>query len=46
MEIANIFNTNGIEKTKEELIAVAKSGELTRETIEGYTNLNNAINEK
>lgn len=45
MEIANIFNTDGIEKTKDELIAMAKSGELTPETIEGYTNLNNAINE-
>lgn len=43
MEIANIFNTEGIEKTKDELIAMAKAGELTPETIAGYANLNRAI---
>ena len=43
MELANIFNTNGIEKTKDELIAMAKAGELTPETISGFKNLNKAI---
>lgn len=43
MELANIFNTNGIEKTKDELIAIAKAGELTPETISGFKNLNKAI---
>ena len=43
MELANIFNTNGIEKTKDELIAMAKAGELSPETIESYENLNKAI---
>ena len=45
MEIENIFNTEGIEKTKEELIEMAKAGELTPETISSYKNLNNAIEE-
>lgn len=43
MEISDIFNTEGIEVTKEELLALAKAGELTPETIEGYTNLSKAI---
>ena len=41
----NIFSTDGIEKTKEELLQLAKSGELTPETIKGYTNLNKALEE-
>ena len=43
MEIEGIFNTKGIEKTKEELVKMAESGELTPETIAGYKNLNKAI---
>ena len=43
MEIEDLFNTQGIEKTKEELIAMAKAGELTPETLEQYPKLNNAI---
>lgn len=42
-EISSIFNTSGVEKTKDELIAMAKSGELTPETISSYKNLNDAI---
>lgn len=45
MQIDGIFDTEGIEKTKEELVAMAHSGELTPETIKGYTNLNNALGE-
>lgn len=44
IEISNIFNTEGIEKTKDELIAMAQSGKLTPETIDSYSNLNTAIN--
>ncbi len=43
MQISNIFNTDGIEKTKDELIKMAKDGELSPETISGYKNLNDAI---
>ena len=43
MEISNIFNTEGIEKTKDELAAMAKAGELTPETITSYKNLNEAV---
>lgn len=43
IEISNIFNTSDIEKTKDELIEMAKSGELTPETIASYKNLNDAI---
>lgn len=43
MEISNIFNSDGIEKTKDELIEMAQSGELTPETIASYKNLNGAI---
>lgn len=45
MQVDNIFSTDGIEKTKDELVAMAQSGELTPETIKGYTNLNNALGE-
>ncbi len=45
MQVDNIFSTEGIEKTKDELVAMAQSGELTPETINGYTNLNNALGE-
>ena len=43
IEISDIFNTDGIEKTKEELVSMAKSGELTPEMLSGYKNLNEAI---
>lgn len=43
IQISDIFNSEGIEKTKNELIGIAKTGELTPETIQGYTNLNKAI---
>lgn len=43
IELANIFNADGIEKTKDELIAMAKAGELSPETISNYENLNRAI---
>lgn len=45
LEINDIFNTFGIEKTKEELIEMASSGELTPETISSYKNLNDALSE-
>lgn len=45
MQVDNIFSTDGIEKTKDELVETAKSGELTPETIKGYTNLNRALGE-
>lgn len=43
MEISNIFGTEGIEKTKSELMAMAKEGTLTPEMISGYEKLNEAI---
>lgn len=43
MQISDVFATEGIEKTKDELIEMAKAGELTPETISGYKNLNSAI---
>lgn len=43
LEIQGIFNSEGIEKTKDELVEMAKAGELTPETIAGYKNLNSAI---
>lgn len=45
MEISDIFNTEGIEKTKEELVEMAQSGELTPEVLASYENLNKAIQE-
>ena len=43
MQISDVFATDGIEKTKDELIEMAQAGELTPETISGYKNLNSAI---
>ncbi len=43
MEVTDILNTKGIEKTKEELIAMSNAGELTPETLAGFANLNRAI---
>ena len=45
MEMENIFNTKGIEKTKAELIAMAEAGRLTPEILQQYPNLNKAIEE-
>lgn len=46
MEISNIFNTEGIEKTKEELISMYKSGELSSaKMLEQFPKLNQAIKE-
>ena len=45
IQVDNIFSTDGIEKTKDELISMAQSGELTPETIKGYANLNNTLGE-
>ncbi len=43
IEFSNLFNTKETQKIKEELIAMAKAGELTPETIGGFQNLNNAL---
>lgn len=43
MEISSVLSTQGLEKTKEELIAMANAGTLSPETIRSYTNLNAAI---
>ena len=44
MEISSIFNTEGIEKTKEELISMYKSGELSSAEMLGqFPKLNQAI---
>lgn len=46
MEISSIFNTEGIEKTKEELISMYKSGELaSSDMLEQFPKLNQAIRE-
>ena len=46
MEISNIFNTEGIEKTKEELISMYKSGEFASvDMLEQFPKLNQAIKE-
>lgn len=46
MEISNIFNTEGIEKTKEELISMYKSGEFaSADMLEQFPKLNQAIKE-
>lgn len=45
MEFADVLSAKDIEKTKSELIEMARSGELTPETIAGYRNLNKALQE-
>lgn len=46
MEISSIFNTEGIEKTKEELISMYESGELSSaKMLEQFPKLNQAIKE-
>lgn len=41
----DIFDVNGIEKTKDELIELSKAGKLDEDTIAGYSKLNKAIEE-
>ena len=43
MEFQNIFHTEGIEKTREELAEMVKAGKLTPETLAGFPILNRAI---
>lgn len=43
-QISEIFNTNGIEKSKEDLQQLAQEGKLTEEELQKYHNLMNAIN--
>lgn len=43
LQIDKIFNTEGIEKTKDELIQLALSGKLDEKTIQSYKNLNSTI---
>ena len=45
MQVSNIFNTEGIEKTKDELVNMAEEGKLTPEILEGYPILNQAVKE-
>lgn len=44
-EFDSIFDTDGIEKTKEELIALQKAGKLSPEVLQGYPKLCEAIEE-
>lgn len=43
MELSGIFSTQGIEKTKDDLIEMAKAAELTPEMLASYPKLNQAI---
>ena len=43
MEISNILHTEGIEKTREELIAMARAAKPTPEAIAGYQKLKEAL---
>ena len=43
MQIDNLFATDGIEKTKEELIEMAKAGTLDETTIKSYSKLNSTL---
>lgn len=43
MQIDNLFATEGIEKTKEELIEMAKEGTLDEKTIQSYSKLNSTL---
>ncbi|MCI8482792.1 MAG: hypothetical protein HFH41_00460 [Lachnospiraceae bacterium] len=43
MEVSDILNTKGLEKTKEELIELFQTGELTPDSLKNFTNLNQAI---
>lgn len=43
MQLTDVFATERAEKTKEELIEMAKAGTLDEKTIQSYTNLNKAL---
>ena len=43
MQIDNVFDSDGIEKTKEELVEMAKAGTLDENTIQSYAKLNTAL---
>ena len=43
MQIENVFHTGGIEKTKEELIEMAKNGTLDANVIQSYSKLSDAL---
>lgn len=43
MKIPDILDNEGIEKTKEDLVEMAKAGELTPETLQDYYKLNKAL---
>ncbi len=43
MQIENVFDTDGIEKTKEELIELTKAGELDESTLLSYSKLSDAL---
>lgn len=45
IQVEDIFNTDGIERTKEELIDLYKAGELDETTLSGFRNLSSAIND-
>ena len=43
MQIDNLFATDGIEKTKDELLEMAKEGTLDEKTIQSYSKLNSTL---
>lgn len=43
MQIASVFDTEGIEKTKEELIEMVKAGEFDESTLQSYPKLSEAL---
>lgn len=43
MQIDSVFDSDGIEKTKEELVEMAKAGALNENTIQSYEKLNTAL---
>lgn len=44
IEFSSVFNAEGVERTKDELIELALAGKLTADNIDGFTNLNSALN--
>lgn len=45
MQIENVFDTEGIEKTKEELIEMVKAGEFDESTLQSYPKLSAALDQ-
>ena len=43
MQIDSVFSSDGVEKTKDELVEMAKEGTLDESTIQSYKNLNTAL---